>query len=247
MAYKIQKVAYVQKYGKFDFPDEPPIEKIIEIVKQWRSISNNKQEQSLCDEILDLINDKNQKPISYYQGRVENVQSFSQADPVKSLQMSNLIHDQIDIRNKGIKNDVERNPNIKYGLKMNMQPGSSEFSHIKSKSNIDIQHSNQTNVLLKQEIINNLLDLFKSVGNYFYYPQYSTYEDLEIQCKRAQYNLEKYSNNVQNDFSFVYSYIKIEDEIKKLYSYIEQSKYDKKYDVLKKVKTLLDKYFNKEL
>lgn len=38
LAYKIQKMAYVQKYGKFDFSDDPPIEKIIEIVKQWRNI-----------------------------------------------------------------------------------------------------------------------------------------------------------------------------------------------------------------
>ena len=92
-------MAYVQKYGKFGFPD-PPIEKITEIVKQWRSISNNKQEQSLCDEILDLINDKNRKPISYYQGRVENIQSSSKADPLESVKLSNQIHEKIDKRNE---------------------------------------------------------------------------------------------------------------------------------------------------
>lgn len=59
-------------------------------------------EQSLCDEILDLINDKNHKPISYYQGRVENVQSSSKAAPVESVKLSNQIHEKIDKINEKI-------------------------------------------------------------------------------------------------------------------------------------------------
>ena len=85
MAYKIQKIAYTKKYGKFDYPDEPPIEEIIKIVQKWKSLANNRQEENLCNEILDLINDTNQKPISYYQSRVENVQSSTRADPIESV------------------------------------------------------------------------------------------------------------------------------------------------------------------
>ena len=71
VAFKIQKMACAKKYHKFDFPDYPPIEEVIKIVKKWRDSTVNKDEKSLCNEILDLIRDSNQKPISYYQDRVE--------------------------------------------------------------------------------------------------------------------------------------------------------------------------------
>ena len=69
MAYKIQKKAYKQKYKKFDFPDYPPIEEIIKIIEKWKQESKEKELQKLCDEILDLIKDENEKPISFYQVR----------------------------------------------------------------------------------------------------------------------------------------------------------------------------------
>ena len=115
MAFKIQKMAYSQKYHKFDFQDYPPIEEVIKIVKKWRDSTVNKDEKSLCNEILDLIRDSNQKPISYYQDRVESCHSSSRVDVQKSLKLSNLIHDQIDMRNEKIKNEIERNPYTRYG------------------------------------------------------------------------------------------------------------------------------------
>ena len=115
MAFKIQKMAYTKKYHKFDFPDYPPIEEVIKIVKKWRDSTVNKDEKSLCNEILDLIRDSNQKPISYYQDRVESCHSSSRVDVQKSLKLSNLIHDQIDMRNEEIKNEIERNPYTRYG------------------------------------------------------------------------------------------------------------------------------------
>jgi hypothetical protein len=111
MAFKIQKMAYSQKYHKFDFQDYP----VIKIVKKWRDSTVNKDEKSLCNEILDLIRDSNQKPISYYQDRVESCHSSSRVDVQKSLKLSNLIHDQIDMRNEEIKNEIERNPYTRYG------------------------------------------------------------------------------------------------------------------------------------
>ena len=42
MAYKIQKLAYIQKYKKFDYPHYPPIDKIIEIIIKWKKIAKHK-------------------------------------------------------------------------------------------------------------------------------------------------------------------------------------------------------------
>ena len=66
MAYKIQKLAYKQKYGKFDCLDFPPIQEVIAIVEQWKKMAKEKEES---DEILDLINDKNERPILYILSR----------------------------------------------------------------------------------------------------------------------------------------------------------------------------------
>ena len=41
MAYKNTKIAYSQKYGKFDFPDE----EIIKIIQKWKIIAKDKQEK----------------------------------------------------------------------------------------------------------------------------------------------------------------------------------------------------------
>ena len=130
LAYKIQKLAYVQKYKKFDYPDYPPIEKIIDIILEWKEISKNKEEKSLCDEILDLIKDSNAKPISYYQARVESTTSTSKCDPIEQVKMSNKIHNKIDKRNEQINKKIKENPDSKFGLKIGEKPGNSEFSDI---------------------------------------------------------------------------------------------------------------------
>ena len=123
-------MAYTQKYHKFDFPDNPPIKEIIKMIEKWKKIAKNKDEQKLCDEILDLINDTNTKPISYYQNRVESCPNSSRADPIESVKLSNKIHNKIDKRNEEINKAIEKNPNAKFGLVIGEEPGKSEYSKI---------------------------------------------------------------------------------------------------------------------
>ena len=158
MAYKISKMAYVQKYGKFDYPDFPPIQKIIEIINQWKKISKDPEEKKLCDEILDLINDANQKPLSYYQNRIENTYKSSRSDPIQQFQFSNQIHNQIDKRNANIGYQLEQNPNAQFGLTLGGQPGKGEFSHIKTPNSIKDKDYHQQQ--LEKDIITQVESLF---------------------------------------------------------------------------------------
>jgi len=158
MAYKISKMAYVKKYGKFDYPDFPPIQKIIEIINQWKKISKDPEEKKLCDEILDLINDANQKPLSYYQNRIENTYKSSRSDPIQQFQFSNQIHNQIDKRNANIEYQLEQNPNAQFGLTLGGQPGKGEFSHIKTPNSIKNKDYHQQQ--LEKDIITQVESLF---------------------------------------------------------------------------------------
>ena len=158
MAYKISKMAYVKKYGKFDYPDFPPIQKIIEIINQWKKISKDPEEKKLCDEILDLINDANQKPLSYYQNRIENTHKSSRSDPIQQFQFSNQIHNQIDKRNANIEYQLEQNPNAQFGLTLGGQPGKGEFSHIKTPNSIKNKDYHQQQ--LEKDIITQVESLF---------------------------------------------------------------------------------------
>ena len=158
MAYNISKMAYVQKYGKFDYPDFPPIEKIIEIINQWKNLSKDPEEKKLCDEILDLINDANQKPLSYYQNRIENTHKSSRSDPIQQFQFSNQIHNQIDKRNANIEYQLEQNPNAQFGLTLGGQPGKGEFSHIKTPNSIKNKDYHQQQ--LEKDIITQVESLF---------------------------------------------------------------------------------------
>ena len=214
MAYKIQKLAYKQKYGKFDYPDFPPIEEVIGIVEKWKKMAKERDEIKLCDEILDLINDTNEKPISYYQGRVQSTRTFSNADPVECLQFSNKIHDKIDFRNQSINNEIYRNPGTKYGLEIGKKPGTSEFSSL--RRNIDVKPKEQQQIIEEKAIESKVNTL---IGKYQAFFQYSTtnYEerDFDKLLVDVENKISKYADKYK-DLDFLKSRIHIDNEIKKV-------------------------------
>ena len=234
MAYKIQKLAYRQKYGKFDYPDYPPIEEVIRIVEKWKKMAKETDEKKLCDEILDLINDTNEKPISYYQGRVQNTRSFNNADPVESLQFSNKIHDKIDFRNQSINNEIYRNPGAKYGLELGKQPGTSEFSSL--RRNIDVRPKEQQQINEEKDIeskLNTLIEKYQTLKNY---ANYYEEKDLEKLLNDVENKILKYADKYK-DLYFLKSKIHIENEIKKVKNYANFIQDSKK-------KKLIDKIYN---
>ena len=205
MAYKISKMAYVKKYGKFDYPDFPPIEKIIEIINQWKNLSKDPEEKKLCDEILDLINDANQKPLSYYQNRIENTYKSSRSDPIQQFQFSNQIHNQIDKRNANIEYQLEQNPNAQFGLTLGGQPGKGEFSHIKTPNSIKNKDYHQQQ--LEKDIITQVESLFNCLEARL--PQFEQhYKSLEKQ-------LNEYFQKYQN-IEFVFQIYNIEAKLKQI-------------------------------
>ena len=210
MAYKISKMAYVKKYGKFDYPDFPPIEKIIEIINQWKNLSKDPEEKKLCDEILDLINDANQKPLSYYQNRIENTHSDSRADPIQQLQFSSQIHNIIDKRNEQLKNQLEQNPNAKFGLNMGEQPGNSEFSRIaipNPAKNIDpLKLELEKGINIRIKSLFNSLDLFLKTKD-------SNLLDRDYKDLKNQLNI--YFNKYGN-INFIYENNNIEEFLNNL-------------------------------
>ena len=227
MAYKISKMAYVKKYGKFDYPDYPPIEKIIEIINQWKNLSKDQEEKKLCDEILELINDENQKPLSYYQNKIENTHSDSRADSIQQLQFSSQIHNIIDKRNEQIKNQLEQNPNAKFGLNMGEQPGNSEFSHVaipnpaKNKDIIKLELEKNINIKIKS--LFNSLDLFLENKNSNQLE--SDYNELKKQLniyfkEYKNINFTYENNNIEellNNLSDKCKYVQDNSTKKKLY------------------------------
>ena len=226
---KIQKIAYSQKYSTFDFPDDPPIEEIIKIIHKWKSIAKDKQEKSLCDEILDLINDKNQRPISYYQGRVESVQSSSKAEPIESVKVSNLIHNKIDDRNKKINSEIEANPNAKFGLKIAGKPGNTEFSNIQ----ITKDQKKDTKLLKKEkDIVKKVEDLIKSVDVFFEIKEVkdSMIEEKLKNVYKCLDNFHKENNNID----FIFRKIHKEETNKTLDNKIK--KYEENIKLLKNIK-----------
>ena len=205
MAYKISKMAYVKKYGKFDYPDFPPIEKIIEIINQWKNLSKDPEEKKLCDEILDLINDANQKPLSYYQNRIENTHKSSRSDPIQQFQFSNQIHNQIDKRNANIEYQLEQNPNAQFGLTLGGQPGKGEFSHIKTPNSIKNKDYHQQQ--LEKDIITQVESLFNCLEARL--PQFEQhYKSLEKQ-------LNEYFQKYQN-IEFVFQIYNIDAKLKQI-------------------------------
>ena len=236
LAYKIQKIAYTQKYHKFDYPDSPPISKIIDIISQWKKISKNKDEQKLCDEILDLISDSNQKPISYYQGRVEATTSISKCDAVEQVTLSNKIHDKIDKRNEEINKKIKDNPEAKFGLIIGEKPGKSEFSDIKKGS----KAIKKDDKLIKKENIieKNVTDLFKSVDKYF--KDKNKYEnEIKEKIDKSLENIEEYYKE-KKDIDFLFTKIHKEETITNLKEQIKTFEESKK--LFKNIIKMLTKY-----
>ena len=242
LAYKIQKMAYNKKYHKFDFPDYPPIEKIKQKIKDWKSITINKQDQDLCDEILDLINDSNQKPISFYQGRVESYSTSSHADPIQLFKLSNLLHDQIDMRNEEINKEIEVNPNTEFGLIIGENYGTSEFSHL--KTNINMKNKDHKIILLENEIIKNVKELLKKIEIYYRSNELNLYNELQNICINVTNSLKEYYIKVGN-IDFLNSNFKMKEEVEKINKYIINTVDQKdKNELFKAIKKMFEEYLN---
>ena len=232
MGYKIQKSAYFKKYGEIYQPDYPPISDICKIVKQWKQKAGKREEKELCEEILDLINDKNNKPLSYYQEMVENMDSPSNSDPVKSLKMSNQIHDIMDNRDAKIRNEIQKNPNAKFGLQIGKQPGTSEFSNL--PKDLDRKKIDQMQKSLEDNIINQMNIIIQIIDKYTK-TQRLEVNSLNINIKNAQKVIEeyyqKYNINVYiNNLNYMMSICRDENKssieyAKNFFSIIEQIKY----------------------
>ena len=240
MAYKIQKLAYKQKYGKFDYPDFPPIQEVIVIVEQWKKMAREKEEKNLCDEILDLINEKNERPISYYQGRVQSTRSYNRVDPVKSLQFSNKIHDQIDVRNESINNSLYKDPNTKYGLEIGKNPGTSEFSSL--RRNIDVTPKDQRQIKDENEILTKVNDLINKYPDYIIKSSKFNNNGGK-ECDKLVENIKsktnKYIDNYKN-VDFLRAHIHIDNELKRVKDISRNYMLDdpKKIELLKKISDL---------
>ena len=210
MAYKISKMAYIKKYGKFDYPDYPPIEEIIEIIKKWKNTCKDSEEKQLCQEILDLISDKNKKPLSYYQNRVENTKSYSRADPVEQFYFSNQIHNQIDKRNYNIKQKLEENPYTQFGLHMGEEPGKSEFSHLRIPKSYD--YSDNTKLYLEASIKEQIKKLFNALDEYLNKKEYFLKNNVKYYIEVLDKNLNEYFSKYQN-IRFVYEKTNIKENL----------------------------------
>lgn len=207
MLYKMQKEAFFKKYKEIYFPDYPPIKDIIQVIEQWKKISNTREEKKICDEVLDLINDKNAKSMSYYYGKIENIKSSSIADPTKSFQMSNKIHDIMDKRDEKISKDLMKNPNTKFGIEIGRAPGSSEFSHL--EKNIDIKKNKSPEQLkFEKDIVPKFKSLFKIIN------EYSTQRHFLDLSKFYHNFIPIETESKSKDLGFIFKEINIDQMIK---------------------------------
>ena len=101
------------------------------MIENWKASAKEKDLQKLCDNILDLIKDENEKPISFYQSRAENTKSATRADPVENVQMANKIYNIMDKRNEKINKKVQDNQNAKFGLVIGEKYSKGEFNCLK--------------------------------------------------------------------------------------------------------------------
>ena len=229
MAYKMSKMAYIKKYGKFDYPDFPPIEKIIEIINQWKNLSKTPEETKLCDEILELINDGNQKPLSYYQNRIQNTHKSSHSDPIQQFQFSNKIQNQIDKRDEGIMHQLEQNPNTQYGLTLGGQPGRGEFSNIAIPNTANNKGKYQLN--LEDEIIEQVYSLFNAFEAKA--PQFEQHKKILGE------KLDEYFKKYQN-IDFVFQKFNIDEKLQQIES---QAKNRSVKQTIQNIKELFYKYY----
>ena len=243
MAYKIQKMAYKQKYKKYDFPDYPPIEEIIKIIEKWKQESKEKELQKLCDEILDLIKDENEKPIAFYQSKVENTKSATRADPVENVQMANKIHNIMDKRNEEVNKKVEDNKNAKFGLIMGGDYEKSEFSGLKKddkKKKKNKENKKGQEKLKKEEkkITKKVEELLESISDYVKEKK-NTEKTIQKDTEEIDESLEKYFKE-NDDIDFLFEQIHKEETIKKLDQYIKS--FEDSIKLIQNVKAMLTSF-----
>ena len=243
MAYKIQKMTYKQKYKKFDFPDYPPIEEIIKIIEKWKQESKEKELQKLCDDILDLIKDENEKPISFYQARVEKTKTTTRADPVENVQMANKIHNIMDKRNEEVNKKVEDNKNAKFGLIMGGDYEKSEFSGLKKddkKKKKNKENKKGQEKLKKEEkkITKKVEELLESISDYVKEKK-NTEKTIQKDTEEIDESLEKYFKE-NDDIDFLFEQIHKEETIKKLDKYIKS--FEDSIKLIQNVKAMLTSF-----
>jgi hypothetical protein len=169
------------------------------------------REKKICEEILDLISEKDNNPLSNYQNKIENTKSYYHADPIEQFNLSIRIHDKIDRKNKKIKSDFELNPYTSFGLHMGESQGSSEFSHIqikKSFENIDNKKKK-----MQDEIEQNIDKLFNSIFNIRNGKDNKSL--IEYYLKIVKDKLENYYNKYDN-FDFIYNSLNINENYRKI-------------------------------
>ena len=243
MAYKIQKMAYKQKYKKFDYPDYPPIEEIINIIEKWKQESKEKELQKLCDEILDLITDENEKPIAFYQARVENTKTTTRADPVENVQMANKIHNIMDKRNEEINKKVKDDQNTKFGLIMAGDYEKSEFSGLikgdkKKKKNKENKKSQKKLKKEEKKITKKMEELLESISDYVKEKKKAE-KAIQEDTKEIDESLEKYFKE-NDDIDFLFEQIHKEETIKKLDKYIKS--FEDSIKLIQNVKAMLTSF-----
>lgn len=234
MLYKMQKEAFYKKYKEIYFPDYPPIKEIIQVIVQWKNNAKNKEERKLCDEVLDLINDKNAKSMSYYYEKIEKIKCPSKVDPIKGFQMSNKIHNIMDKRDEKIFNELRKDPNTKFGLEIGKPIGNSEFSHL--GNNIDITNTkSQEQLNFEEEIIIKLKSLFKIIKDY----DNGSSLNLGDLYENYSYIKIKFSENKDKDLEFIFRKIKIDHKIKRIDNLIKKEKNQEYLKAFTSVRELL--------
>ena len=245
MAYKIQKMAYKQKYKKFDYPDSPPINDIIAIIENWKASAKEKDLQKLCDDILDLIKDENEKPIAFYQSKVENTKSAIKADPVQSVQMANKIHNIMDKRNEEINKKVQDNQNVKFGLVLGEEYSKGEFNGLKKDENKKKKKNKEKKKeekLKKEEkkITKKVEDLLVSISDYVDRKEKKdTEKTIQEDINEINKNLEKYYKE-NDDIDFLFEQINQESTLKKLDKYIKS--FEESIQLIQNVKAMLTSF-----
>ena len=245
MAYKIQKIAYKQKYKKFDYPDSPPIKDIIAMIEKWKASAKEKDLQKLCDDILDLIKDENEKPIAFYQSRVENTKSATRADPVENVQLANKIHNIMDKRNEEINKKVQNNQNAKFGLVMGEEYSKGEFKGLKKDENKKKKKNkdNKKEEKLKKEenkITKKVEDLLESISDYVGLKEKKdTGKTIQEDINEINKNLEKYYQE-NDDIDFLFEQINQESTLKKLDKYIKS--FEDSIQLIQNVKAMLTSF-----
>lgn len=249
MGYKLSKMAYVQKYGKFDYPDNPPIKKIIDIIFKWEEMTKDPEEKKLCEEILDLILDKNQKSLSYYQTRIEKSSKTSvKADPIKQFQLSNKIHAKLDKRDEKVKKKLKKNPKAKFGLKMEEEEEEgeeeeSEKDELSRSMNCSSENEVEINNELKKQQkkittkMKDLLNLSRKLSN-----GKKEAKDIEESLENTEKIISDYYN-ANKDIKFLFKQINKDNVVKEMNRYISSFKsQQEKKKIFERIKKLLTKY-----